>query len=165
MIFSIADWVFDVNVEVNMEYSSMQASEHCTCGYCRNYYQTIDKAYPSVRPFFAQLGIDIEGPDELSPFEPTIYEATFVVNGEILQVGSQKAFVNGVPVTVLTSDEADLDTERSLPYFALTIGLLELPWVLDEPMDEVVSPANEESYMRRMWDKLLRRTEQENVVS
>jgi len=152
-------------VQTNMEYSSMQAMEHCTCGYCRNYYQSIDGSYPSIRPFFAQFGIDIEGPDELSPFEPTIYEATFVINGCILQVGSPCLVVNGIPVTVRTMEEADLETERPLPYFALTVGLLELPWVLDEPMEDVISPANEEAYMERMRLKLLRRAEQESLFS
>ena len=165
MIISIADWVFDVDMETNIEYSSLQAAEHCTCGYCRNYYQSIDSAYPDVRPFFAQFGINIEGPDELSPFEPTIYEATFVINGRILQTGKLRIAVDNVPVMVQTADEADLDSERPMPYFALTIGLMELPWVLDEPMDDVVSPANEELYMQRMWKKLMKRAEMEDVVS
>lgn len=165
MILSLADWVLEVDVNTNMEYSSKQTSEHCDCGYCRNYYQTIDQVYPEVRPFFAQFGLNIEGPDELSPFEPTIYEATFVINGRILKTGSKQLAVNGVPLVIQNAQEADLDTERPSPYFAMTIGLMELPWVLDEPMHEVVSPANEDAYMQRMLEKLLRRAEQDNVIS
>lgn len=165
MILAISDWVLDVAVATNMDYSAKQALEHCTCGYCRNFYQAIDSTYPNVRPFLAQFGLNVEGPDELSPFEPTIYEATYVVNGSILQTGSAAPVVNGIPVTIMTAEEADLDTERPMPYFAMTIGLIELPWILEEPIDEVVSPANEEAYMQRMWKKILKRAEQEDVYS
>lgn len=165
VILAIGDWVLEVAVETNMEYSSKQAAEHCSCGYCRNFYQAIDSTYPNVRPFLAQFGLNVEGPDELSPFEPTIYEATYVVNGSILQEGTSCLVVNGIPVRIECAEDADLDTERPMPYFAMTIGLMELPWVLDEPMDEVVSPANEEAYMRRMWKKLLKRADQEEMYS
>ena len=41
--------------------------------------------------------------------------------------------------------------------FMLYVMDLYLPWVLEEPLDEVVSPANEPSFLRRALDKLPRR--------
>ena len=157
MIITIGDWLFDADVALNMEISSFQADDHCTCGYCRNYYKAVDASYPSLRPFLARFGINIEGPDELSPFEPTIYEASYIINGHILKESDQNIYVDGIPVSVIKSFDADMDTERPEPYFVLVVGLMELPWLLDEPEDQVVSPANEPAYIERMRKKLLNR--------
>lgn len=159
MLIEINDWIFDVDIPMNMELSSGQAADHCMCGYCRNFYAAIDKACPRLREFLLQFGLDVEGPDELCTFEPTIYEVTYVINGNLVQKGSQKFYLDSIPVNVLTSEESDLETERPKPYFTMTFGLIELPWMLDEPMDDVVSPANEEGYLDRMWKKLLDRAE------
>lgn len=165
MQLKIHDWLFEVDVGMNMEISAMQASEHCTCGYCRNFYQALDHTYPAVRSFLARFGIDPFGPDELSPFQPTIYEASFIIQGSVLQWGSDAFCVDGIPVKVLSSQDADMDTVRPAPYFVLAIGLMELPWMLDEDPDQVISPANEESYLQRMEQKLLRRMDNESLYS
>ena len=165
MIVTMGEWCFDVNVPLNMEISAFQANDHCTCGYCRNYYKTVDAAYPSLRAFLAKFGIDIEGPDELSPFEPTIYEASYIINGKILRGSKQNIYVDGVPVSVVRSCDADMDTERPEPHFVLVIGLMELPWQLDEPQDQVISPANDTSYMERMQNKLLKRIQNDSLHS
>lgn len=157
MIICLGDWQFDVDIPLNMEISTFQAKDHCLCGYCKNYYRTIDQQYPALRPFLAGFGIDIEGPDELSPFEPTVYEASYIVNGKILSVTNQPIYVDGIPVAVISSQVADMDTVRPEPYFVLVVGLMELPWVLEEDPNQVVSPANELSYLKRMEDKLLKR--------
>ena len=163
MLLRIADWSFDVDLALNMDISARQAKEHCLCGYCRNYYRSLDLYYPDIRPFLANFGIDPEGPDELSPFEPTIYEASYIVNGRILELGQKQLFVDGVPVRILSDHEADMDTERPEPYFVLLIGLMELPWMLDEPADEVISPANEPAYMDRMREKLMLRMQETDI--
>ena len=165
MIFTVNDWVLDVEVETNMRFSSAQAAEHCCCGYCRNFYRTIDATYPDMRPFLAQFGLNVEGPDEFSPFEPTICEVTYIVNGSIVKAGSSLIEINGIPVAIKTAGQADMETERPLPYFVFVIGLMELPWVIEEPMEDVISPANEEAYLQRMWKKLLYRAEQESLYS
>ena len=165
MVIGIGDWLFDVDVPLNMEISSAQAHDHCMCGYCRNFYETIDSACPSLRGFLAQFGADIEGPDELSPFEPTIYEASYIMHGSILNASDKPIFVDGVPVRVVPSNLADMDTVRPEPYFVLVIGLIELPWALEEDPMEVISPANEEAYLIRMEKKLLKRVQDEGLYS
>ena len=157
MLISVQDWQFDVDVALNMEISSGQAADHCLCGYCRNFYQAVDSTYPSLRPFLARFGADIEGPDELSPFEPTIYEASYIIHGKVLSCGHQPIFVDGIPVVVKNGKKADMDTERPEPYFVMLVGLMELPWLLSEDPADVVSLANEPSYLARMEKKLLER--------
>lgn len=165
MKICVNDWVFNVDVPLNMEISSAQAKEHCTCGYCRNYYAAIDKACPTLRPFLANFGIDIEGPDELSPFEPTIYEASYIINGTIAQPSESGFFIDWIPVKVLSSQRADMDTERPDPYFVFVVGLIELPWVLQEDPADVISPANEAAYLQRMQNKLLTRMCDADITS
>jgi len=165
MEISVLDWLFDVDVPLNMEISSNQAKDHCMCGYCRNFYKAIDKTFPALRPFLAKFGVDIEGPDELSPFEPTIYEASYIINGTVIRASDQCFYVDGIPVKVLSSKDADMDTVRPEPYFVLVIGLMELPWLLDEDPTQVISPANEEAYLQRMENKLLKRLQDEPLYS
>lgn len=157
MRFDLLDWVLDVDVPLTMELSSSQASDHCQCGYCRNYYAALDASLPTLRPFLSRFGINAEAPDELCPFEPTIYEATYVIQGNILEKGTQNLLIDGVPLEILDAQEADIHTEHPMPYFTLRIGLMELPWLLDEPQSNVVSPANDPGYIERMERKLLRR--------
>ena len=165
MRLTLGDWLLDVDIELTMSISAAQASEHCDCGYCKNFYETLDAAYPSIRPFLMKFGLHAEAPDELCPFEPTIYEATYIVQGTILQFGTQNLTIDGVPLTICSSQQADMCTEHPEPYFTLCIGLMELPWSLPEPMDQVISPAKEEEYLLRMQQKLLQRLDNETIRS
>ena len=165
MLIELADWQMEADVALTMKISSAQAKDHCMCGYCRNYYEAIDSAHPLLRRFFQQFGVDIEGPDELCPFEPTIYEATYIVQGKVLRKGTQQLYVDGIPLSICSWDESDLYTEHPSPYFTLTVGLIELPWVLSESMAEVISPANEDGFMERMQRKLLQRAQNDPITS
>lgn len=165
MQITFADWQLNVDIERTMEISSGQAKDHCTCGYCRNFYAALDHHYPSVKPFLARLGINAEAPDELCPFEPTICEATYIVQGSIQRAGTQQLYIDNVPLCIRSAEQSDIYTEHPKPYFTVCIGLLELPWCLDEPMDQVVSPANEEEFLDRMQAKLLQRLTSETISS
>lgn len=165
MQMQIGPWLVDVDIPLNMEISAAQAREHCTCGYCRNFYAAVDVVCPSLRPFLAKMGIDAEGPDELSPFEPTIYEVSYIINGSILESSDEQILIDGIPVKILASSQADMDTTRPEPYFVLIIGLMELPWLMDEDPAQVISPANEDNYLQRMQRKLLDRAAEENLFS
>ena len=165
MLIELADWKLEADVPLTMALSGSQAKEHCTCGYCKNFYAAIDRAYPMLRPFLLQFGIDIEGPDELCPFEPTIYEATYIIQGHIVQKGMQQLYLSDVPLMIRSAPESDICTEHPAPYFTLTVGLLELPWLLPDPMEDVISPANEEDFLERMQKKLLQRLAAEHILS
>lgn len=165
MEIRFADWILDVNLHLTMEISAQQAQDHCQCGYCRNFYAAVDHACPNLRTFLASFGIDVEGPDELCPFEPTIYEVTYVVQGQILEKGRTLLNLDGVPIVIRDAEEADLETSHPMPYFTVTVGLIELPWLLAENMDDVISPANEPEYLQRMERKLLERMSNSDIFS
>ncbi len=89
------------------------------------------------------------------PFEPTIYEASYCISGSVLKEGTQPILLDNFYVSVLAAVDTDYETRCPKPWFVLRIGCLELPWVLDEDMDQVISPANEPEYLQRMWSRLL----------
>ena len=164
MILQLGDWQFDIDMERTMEYSAAEASEHCDCAYCRNFYAAIDENYPQLRPFLAQFGLDLEAPDELMPFDldgRMYYDGAYMVCGRILQTSVSPMEVSDIPILATSADDPNnpihINHNCPEPYFALNIGAITLPWVLDEPMKDVVSPANFPDFLKKMWDKLLRK--------
>lgn len=155
MLLQISDWLFDLNLQETMDYSTNILADHCQCGYCRNFYQTIDSSYPQLRPFLAQFGMHPETPEEMMPFEPTLCMASYCVSGKVIQRGNSPLEIDRIVFSVEDQESTDYDTTCPTPYFVLRTGYLELPWVLEEDMDEVISPANEPEYLLRMQRKLL----------
>lgn len=113
------------------------------CAYCRNYYETVDTAYPNLRPFLEQFGVNIEGPSELMPFEPTLLLACYRVQGNIVSWGQSALSVNGIPVVAEASEDGT---------FLLWVGEMELPWIQAEPVEDVISPANMPEFLERMQE-------------
>ena len=83
MILNIDDWKFDINLEDTQAHSSFSASRHCTCAYCENYYRGVRYVSPNLKGFLADFGIDIEGPVEMYPFEPTICLVAYRVTAKM----------------------------------------------------------------------------------
>ena len=148
MILTIDDWKFQVFVEETREHSSFSASHHCTCAYCENYYRSADTACPELRGFLRSFGVELEGPVEMFPFEPTICLISYRVTGSILAYGSAPMMVGGVPV---------MPVQKDTRLFHLEVGEMELPWVMRVDPDEVVSPANEPEFLEQMYRRLLER--------
>ncbi len=159
MILQIGDWKFDIDMERTMEYSASEAREHCDCAYCRNFYAAVDHSIPKLRPFLAQFGIDIEAPDELMPFTATNVMVLYAVSGTILQYGKSPILDCGVRIDPEPHAVSMINTECPGPIFVLSVGSFDLPWVLDEPLveEEILSPANEPSFLRKMWNRLLKK--------
>lgn len=156
MIIELFDWKFDVDVERTMARSALEAAEHCDCAYCRNFYATVDEENPELRYFLAEFGLDIEAPDVLYPYdisEEMCYEGEYVVFGRILSHGCAGINVGGCYICPTN------DSTHSLPqpHFTLSLEGLQLPWVLHEPLQDVVSTANEPSFLKKMWQRLLPR--------
>ena len=165
MILQIEDWTFDVDVGKTMEYSAAEAAEHCDCGYCRNYYRAVDSVFPGLRPFLARFGVDVEAPDTLYPYDlqkdRMWYEGEYAVFGRILRAG-ENAVYNGetgqmqiIPIPVDSGEPSS---------FVLSIEGAELPWLLDEHMQDVVSPANEPDFQQQMWDNLLNKAQTDIIT-
>lgn len=148
MTLGIDDWIFDIDPVKTKEHSSFALRTHCNCGYCENYYRSAEAACPELRPFLEQFFVEIQGPSEMYPIEPTLCLLGYKVYGRIIQVGRGPVMVGGVPV---------MPQPRDGELFMLEVGELELPWVLDEDMDEVVSPANEPEFLENMYRKILQR--------
>ena len=162
MILKIDDWEFDIDLERTMAYSAAEAAEHCDCAYCRNFYAVIDEKHPKLRPFLAQFGLDVEAPEEM--FAPSVlddsldYMPIYIVYGKILKAGHYEMEA-GLCNIVANCDDQTRD------YFELNCYEITLPWVLDEPIEEVLSPANEPSFLKKMWDRLLGRAPKNNIES
>ena len=146
MILDIQDWRFDIDPDRTMEHSSLLSSDHCACGYCRNYYAAVPDAFPGIIPFLARFGVNLHAPVELMPIEPTLYLAGYRVYGQVLKKGRRPVQAEDVTIRV---------TWEASDKFRLEFGPVMLPWVLDEDPDEVVSPANEPDFLDQMYKKLL----------
>lgn len=163
MILKIADWVFDVDHETTENDSRQELENHCTCGYCRNFYAVVDSEYPKLRPFLKQFGIEIEAPNELFPYEPMLYGAEYAVSGRIMHQGKLPISIDGL--TLSFEAESDINHTMQGSVFYISLGIMEIPWVLDEPMEEVISPANEPSFLRKMWGNFLGKVKKSDYTS
>ena len=148
MTISIYDWTFEVDTTATQLHTTQNSSDHCTCAYCRNYYEALDSCCPQLRTFLAQFGINADGPSELMPFTPTLMLACYRVKGRIVNWGREVLSVHGIPILPEAADEES---------FFLWAGEMELPWLQREDMDEVVSPANLPEFLERMQEVWLRR--------
>ena len=168
MVVEIDGWKFDIDMTATMEYSAHEAKEHCDCAYCRNFYAAVDGVYPHLRSYLAQFGLSIEAPDELMPFDignEMWYEADYVVSGKILSAGAQELSCDGVKIIPKQEHELHINSGCPEPCFYLDVGIMVLPWVLEEPMNDVVSPANLPSFLKKMWNKVLNRQSKSDVQS
>lgn len=143
MILKVADWRFQVDKETTREKTTKNAFDHCECAYCKNYYETVSIAHPKIAPFLEEFGVNIAGPSELMPFEPTLLLGCYRVQGEILQWGKTELYLDGVSIAPEMSEEGT---------FLLWVGELELPWLQQEPVEDVVSPANLPEFLERMQE-------------
>ena len=117
-----------------------------------------------MRPTLAQFGLHIEAPDELMPYDIQdwlCYEGKYLVFGRIIEKGKDRISVDNGYIFPIETAEFEVDG----PYFALSLEELTLSWVLDEPLRDVLSPANEPSFLKRMWNRLLERLPKDNLNS
>lgn len=155
MTIRLADWIFQVDTEETANYTINCASDHCMCAYCRNFYETVDLAHPTLRPFLKQFGAVAEGPSEVMPLEPALILACYRITGKILCTGS-KIHVDGVPIHPESAEDGT---------FLLWIGEMPLPWVQNEPAEDVVSPANQPEFLQRMQEKWVELNDFEPIYS
>ena len=141
MILNAADWQFRVDKDATWEKTQAYSLDHCTCGYCQNFYDTVQLAYPNLENFLKNFGVYIHGPVEVMPFEPTVVLVCYRVQGQILRWGMGSFHVGGVMITPEAGDDNT---------FHLWVGEMVIPWVQETPQEEVVSPANLPEFMDRM---------------
>lgn len=156
MVLKLADWRFCVDTDSTLEHTTRNASDHCECAYCKNFYEMLDQVYPRLCLFLRKFGINPAGPSELMPFEPTLMLARYRVYGKITEWGKEELFSEGVPIIPEAGENGS---------FWLWVGELELPWQQPEPMEEVVSPANLPEFLERMREVWLLRHGEEFIFS
>lgn len=156
MIISLGDWRFRVDPNATGVCTTRCSLDHCTCPYCQNFYENMDRVSPTLRPVLSKFGIYLNGPCEVMPFEPTLVAACYRVTGQILSRGEAFLHVDDVP---LRPEEADEDT------FFLWIGPVELPWTQPEAMEDVISPANQPEFLDRMMLRWLQWSQEEEIPS
>lgn len=143
MILEYLDWRFEVDIEMTRQKTQENATDHCMCAYCRNFYETVDMAHPGLKEVLDEFGVCLMGPSELLPFEPTLVLACYRVQGKILTWGDATLLGGDVLLQPEAADEGS---------FYLWVGEMELPWVQDEAPEEVVSPANLPEFLERMQE-------------
>ena len=153
---TLADWQFSVDAEGTTAHSMKCSLDHCLCAYCRNYYETVDSAHPTLRSFLERFGLCIEGPSEVMPLEPDYVMTGYRVLGKILRKGQTRMHVDSVPVHFEEADENS---------FFLWAGAMELPWLQSEPMEDVLSPANQPEFLDRMAKKWMELNGEEDLLS
>ena len=156
MILEYLDWRFEVDIEATRKKTQDNATDHCMCAYCRNFYETVDMAHPGLKEVLDEFGVCLMGPSELLPFEPTLVLACYRVQGRILSWGNATLLGGGV---LLQPEAAD---EHS---FYLWAGEMDLPWVQEEAPEEVVSPSNLPEFLERMQYIWLLRHGDAGIVS
>lgn len=143
MILEYLDWRFEVDIEMTRQKTQENATDHCMCAYCRNFYETVDMAHPGLKEVLDEFGVCLMGPSELLPFDPTLVLACYRVQGKILKWGDATLLGGDVLLQPEAADEGS---------FYLWVGEMELPWVQDEAPEEVVSPANLPEFLERMQE-------------
>lgn len=156
MTFDFADWRVQVDVDATRRHTTDNASDHCDCAYCRNFYETLPLSYPGLCAALSRLGINPMGPSELMPFSPELYLACYRVKGRILRWGRSRLAVGDIPIVLEAGEEGS---------FFLWAGEMALPWVQPEPAEEVMSPANMPEFLERMRLTWLLRHGQEQIPS
>ena len=126
---------------------------------------TRDKVYPRLKPFLDRFGAHPDAPVDFLPVEPTLCVVSYAVSGKILQAGTAPIDLDGLILYVEGQDVLDYELKCPKPYFVFTTEYLQLPWVLSEDQNEVLSPANEPEALDRMWRKLLERADCSDAIS
>ena len=134
MILEFSDWIFNSDPQGTQEYYFEESESRCECSFCRNYFATVDMFYPELRGFLSKFQIDPGVPEMLLPFHATLYQASYYAIGQILRYGTTPIQVGSVTVT------AEEGVEQNT--FLLHIGLMELPWVLEEDPSAEKTPAS-----------------------
>ena len=156
MILEIDGWKFQVFDVTTRKYYAREVAGHCTCATCRNFYKTVDRVYPELRPFLARFGVHVEAPEEMSAPIQTMCDCHYTVCGKILETGDGPIAVGNTWVYPQNREDAAVGTDMDEPFFFLYISPLNVPWVLDEPMDTIDTPEKEQSVIAKILGKWIK---------
>ena len=135
------DYVFDVDIEKTKEYYSSKTL--CECDECRNFYRQSDTAFPKLKNFLLDFGIDIARPEEIcSTYNKGMVDyhaVSYTAVGECIQCGEYEfdiedggLFLN----LVINKNPVYPNEQEDRQCFEIVIYNIRLPWVLDTPHEE-----------------------------
>ena len=156
MILEIDGWKFQVFDVTTRKYYAREVAGHCTCATCRNFYQTVDRVCPELRQFLARFGVHAEAPEKMTAPIQTMCDCYYAVCGKILEAGEGPIAVGATTVYPQTWEEAMVDTEMDDPCFFLFVSPLNVPWVLEEPMEAIDTPEKEQQVISMILDKWIK---------
>ena len=140
MIVTKEGTTLDIDFEATVQYYR----EHtlCDCPECRNFYAQAREKFPRLTAFLAELGVDIQRPDEIGSLamgdEVDYHFAAYTVNGRILEHdGSEIDIRDGEALLRVVIENSYFPNEQKREdYFTVAVYGICLPWVLDEPVPE-----------------------------
>ena len=156
MILEIDGWKFQIFDVTTRKYYAREVAGHCTCATCRNFYQTVDNVCPELRPFLARFGVHVEAPDSMSAPIQTICDCYYAVCGKILEAGEEPITVGNTLIYPQALEEAMVDTDMEDPCFFLYVSPLNVPWVLEEPMETIDTPEKEQQVISKILGKWIK---------
>jgi hypothetical protein len=80
-------------------------------------------------------------------------------------MGRKPLRVGDVIISPKSAEDVHINHGCPKPCFALDVGTVALPWVLDEPMKDTVSPANFPFFLKKMWQWLLGKAPKDSANS
>ena len=151
----------DIDFEATVQY--YQEHTLCDCPECRNFYAQAREKFPRLTAFLAELGVDIQRPDEIGSLamgdEVDYHFAAYTVNGRILEHdGSEIDIRDGEALLRVVIDNSYFPNEQKVDnYFTVTVYGVRLPWVLDEPFPEDAVGEVKPGLMARILGKIFRK--------
>ena len=161
MIITKEGKTLDIDFETTVQYYK----EHslCDCPECRNFYAQAREKFPELTAFLAELGVDIQRPDESGSFamgdEVDYHFIAYTVNGRILEHdGFEIDIQDGERCLRVVIDNRYFPNDQKVEeYFTIAVYGVRLPWVLDEPFPEDAVVEEKPSLMAKILGKIFRK--------
>ena len=156
MLIQKQDCKMDVDIDKTIEYYR----EHslCDCPACRNFYTQAATALPKLKEFFSELGVDISRPDEsasdASNCTVDYYFVAYTVSGKVLEYDKYEIDLQeGELFLNVVIDDNYIPNEQKEEYFVISVYGIKLPWVLDEPLPDVIPTTNFFGKIKKIFKK------------
>ena len=140
MIIRKDDFVLEVDIDSTARYSKEHAL--CDCNEDRNFYAQVRERFPKLTAFLAELGVEIDRPDETGSHAMEDYIdyhfVAYTVVGDIVELGKYEIdlFDGGRFLNIVIDHWYVPNEQQTNRYFTVTVYNIQLPWVLDEPFPE-----------------------------
>ena len=140
MIIQKYGYILDVDIEATRRYSENHSL--CDCNEDRNLYAQIQKKFPKLTAFLAELGLLIDRPDETGSCAMDghidYHFVSYTVIGNILESDKYEIdMFDGEQFLNIVIDNWYVPNEQKTDrYFTVTVYGIDLPWVLDEPFPD-----------------------------